>query len=104
MPSHSHPSESLPRPPLSLPPSLPAGYVADFEGHPRVEQSTKNIQLVRWSPGGSDQEAASQAIAFQFCRTGRDEFAMDFAGPLSTLAAFAIALSCMDDKLVYSLG
>ncbi len=77
-------------------------HTLDFMGR-RAVSAPSNMQLTRWLPGGFI-EAGSGAVMFQFVQIGRDSFALDFCGPLSPLAAFAIALSSLDDKLIYSLG
>jgi len=66
-------------------------YVLNFNG--RVTRaSVKNFQL--YNPAKDP-----EAVIMQFGRVGKDEFNMDFQGPLCALQAFGIALSSFDYKI-----
>ncbi|KAL3318806.1 Tubby- protein 1 [Cichlidogyrus casuarinus] len=67
-----------------------SSYVLNFHG--RVTQaSVKNFQIVH--------KDKPDYIVMQFGRVASDKFTMDYAYPLTTVQAFAIALSSFDGKI-----
>ena len=67
-------------------------FVFDFDG--RVEKnSVKNFQLI------DNQD--EKHIYLQFFRAERDLFTLDFQWPLSPMQAFGLALSSLDNKIVF---
>ncbi len=58
----------------------------DFKG--RVTKSSlKNFQLVRWNHNAN---TLGSELVMQFGKKGKEEFAMDFAYPLSIHQAFSL--------------
>ena len=66
------------------------GYVLNFSERVR-EPSVKNFLLVAAGDSGD--------VRMQFGKTGDNEYCLDFASPITPLAAFGIALSSLDFKL-----
>jgi len=77
-------------------------YVLHFDHHRVREKSVKNFRIVRTVPDLTAKQpgATVQKTVLQFGRVlDRNVFIMDYAYPLSPLAAFAICLSSIDPKL-----
>ena len=74
-------------------------YMLDFKGRVR-EPSVKNFQLVTWDHN-SDRKGVE--LILQFGKIRDDVFALDFAYPLSSVQAFALALASIDSKLCYAV-
>ncbi|GIL55079.1 hypothetical protein Vafri_10598 [Volvox africanus] len=81
-------------------PALKA-YTLDFHGRVRAS-SVKNFQLVHWDHN-TDRKGADIVLQFGKLDDRGEDFALDFAYPLTLQKAFGIALASTDAKLCYAL-
>ncbi|EFJ48473.1 hypothetical protein VOLCADRAFT_90731 [Volvox carteri f. nagariensis] len=76
-------------------------YTLDFHGRVRAS-SVKNFQLVHWDHN-TDRKGSDLVLQFGKVEEGSEDFALDFAYPLTLQKAFGIALASTDAKLCYAL-
>ncbi|GIM03596.1 hypothetical protein Vretimale_8326 [Volvox reticuliferus] len=81
-------------------PALKA-YTLDFHGRVRAS-SVKNFQLVHWDHN-TDRKGADIVLQFGKMDDHGEDYALDFAYPLTVQKAFGIALASTDAKLCYAL-